>query len=230
MTVLQTFTTARSGSIGDLVHSHNQYGPYVRARTVPTDPATPLQDLPRRAWGQAGFRWHKVLTHADRQLWRDYAVALWKFSPRLKRRYHTGQQLHQRLNMCRRNDRTLGWLPQPPTELRAPVWTEPFVIDDTATSLILVIADPGDGWFHDDDGALVLFVSEPRPATVNFYKGPWRIAGVKRGSSSPGNPATSIYVDPWGSGSPGHRFCRFYVIQGDGRVTSPRARLVDLQT
>lgn len=69
----------RSGSIGATVYSHNRYGAYVRARSIPVNPSTDRQVAVRNALRDLAISWDNVLTPVQRAAWDVYAKNVtWK--------------------------------------------------------------------------------------------------------------------------------------------------------
>ena len=68
-----SFLTAASGSLGGITASHNRGGQYLRARLVPTDPASNRQMTMRSLLGALAARWLADLSAAQRTAWDLYA-------------------------------------------------------------------------------------------------------------------------------------------------------------
>lgn len=66
----------RSGKQGGVVFSHNAYGPYVRERSIPTNPNTTRQANVRAAFTLLMHRFFQELTDVQRQQWTAYANAV----------------------------------------------------------------------------------------------------------------------------------------------------------
>lgn len=66
----------RSGSIGATVHSHNRFGQYIRARSVPVNPNTARQVIARNAARSIMIAWQNTLTQDQRDAWNVYAANL----------------------------------------------------------------------------------------------------------------------------------------------------------
>jgi hypothetical protein len=63
-----------SGKIAANVFSHNAYGPYVRAKTTPTNPNSTRQQLVRSRLAYLASSW-ATLTDAQRSLWANYGAS-----------------------------------------------------------------------------------------------------------------------------------------------------------
>lgn len=64
--------SAASGSIAGITYSHNRGGMYTRARAVPTNPNSTLQQAARTALGTANSQW-AALSSSNQALWDAYA-------------------------------------------------------------------------------------------------------------------------------------------------------------
>lgn len=63
----------RSGSTGGAVFSHNRYGAYIRARSIPVNPNTDRQVAVRNAVRSLTIAWANTLTQGQRDAWEVYA-------------------------------------------------------------------------------------------------------------------------------------------------------------
>lgn len=70
-----TLIGAISGSIGGQTYSHNKGGPYVRRRSIPTNPNSERQQAVRTILGILSAAWTNTLTAAQRATWSVYAEA-----------------------------------------------------------------------------------------------------------------------------------------------------------
>lgn len=64
-----------SGSVRADTFSRNQYGSYIRNRTIPVNPNSPAQTVVRGRFTQLSQYWRDELTPGKRILWSDYAEA-----------------------------------------------------------------------------------------------------------------------------------------------------------
>jgi hypothetical protein len=214
--------TASSGSVGETVFSRNQHGPYTRDRTVPTDPQTLRQRAVRNIFGVLSTAWCAELTETERQGWDAFALAV-RTRTALGRSTNAGGLGTYIGANVPRIQALVGGSPrvdQAPTLYTAPPVTSVTrivlnIVDDT----IHPFFDPTDAWASELDAAMLFYVSAPRPLTVNFWKGPYRLTGkVLGGSPPPSSPATLAIPIPAG---PDERvFVRARVTTADGRLSS----------
>lgn len=66
-----------SGSSGGTTASHNRFGSYFRARTIPVNPNTPIQTLRRETLAGLSADW-RTLTDAQRESWNSLALQISK--------------------------------------------------------------------------------------------------------------------------------------------------------
>lgn len=209
-----------SGSAGDLVASHNQYGPYTRRRVTPIDPATRLQDARRRHLANVSWRWINILTAAQRRAWRTYAANM-TYVNRVGGPYRVHAQASFVRCNASRLDPAIGWVNDPPTIYSQPVWTQPAVDSMGTLGFVWITIDPADKWANHDNAGMFIFVSDKFSTAINFFKGPFRLAGLIRGYSSSPPPILNWLTDPWGAIAGDRRWARSYVVHADGRVSQP---------
>lgn len=180
-----------SGKLAGVVASHNRGGQYFRQHVIPTDPNTVSQQAMRDAMVYASDRWVNF-TDTDRANWAAYAAR--KTLPnRLGEEQHvTGRNLHARLCTFRRYViNTLGLLctldDYAPTNSQDTWPAVPLVSLDAYPSptAINIQWDFDMGWLEYDAAFLAVFVSTPRPRTVNWFRGPWQLIGAIQGNDDP---------------------------------------------
>lgn len=223
---LRPLVSAWSGPIADKVYSHNQHGLYVRDRTIPVFTPSARRGEMQRRWAQTAFRWRGRITSAQRQAWNDYAARLVVQTTRTREQRLTGQQAFQRANYSRQEPQ-FGWVDDPPVVMYQPIWTTPFDVTQFGPGAILFTIDNTDAWANLTNSGLVIFLSQVRPASINFYKVPWRRAKIVRGITGIPPANSQITTDPFGAATGPRRWMRSLVFTGDGRVSSPRIRPFD---
>lgn len=190
-----------SGAAGGIVASRNKGGAYLRRRAVPTNPNTQLQQARRSALATAAINWSN-LTAEQRSAWAAYAAG----TPIVDRIGQTitlsGQQAYVRAKAA--------WLTYSPTvqvtEAAPPtpgLSRAPLNLSDTNDGLprILYSVDDNEwsvGLYFDVEGAagqaFMVFVGDPLPPGVNYFKGPYQalgpIAWAANATSGVTSPAT----------------------------------------
>lgn len=69
----KTISAPSTGSIRSDTFSRNQYGAYIRNRSIPVNPNTPAQSTARGRFTQLSQYWRDNLTTGQRTAWSDYA-------------------------------------------------------------------------------------------------------------------------------------------------------------
>lgn len=210
---------ATSGSVGGLTYSHNQGGLYTRARTVPRDPASAFQTAVRDALSAAVNRWHNVLDNAQRSAWEVYAANVPLVDTLGFSRNVSGIAQYVR-SATPRIQAGLTPVDDGPTNYTLGVLTTPSYAVNAGADTVAVTFDAADAWNILDGGALLIYASRPQNNTVNFFAGPYRLAGVVIGDTStpPTSPATIALPFPVVAGQ--KVFFRAEATEADGRLSS----------
>lgn len=212
-----------SGSIGGTTFARNRGGSYARNRTVPIDPGSSFQSLVRSLMSGLANVWAETLTEAQRSAWDSYAEAVPLPNPLGESRNVGGVGMYVRGNLIR-GQVGYGDLPRVdagPVILALSAYTPPGItgISET-TQQIAYTFDNTDEWANEDDAGMAVYVSRPQNPGVNFFKGPYRYAGVilGNGTTPPTSPAS---IDLPFTAQVGQRiFVRTNVVRADGRAGS----------
>jgi len=208
---------AASGSLGGITASHNRGGAYLRSRVVPTNPGTPLQAGVRAILGGLAAIWQNTLTSTQRAAWQTYANSLNILNPLGEpvaltgmNAYIRGNAVLLRIGLTRVDDAPVIFsLP----ELTTPAYTV------TAPSTGSLVFDNTDSWANATGSALILFTGRPQAASINYFKGPYQLAGAVLGDTStpPTSPASIAPAFPMTAGL--RCFYRCVAVTVDGRVS-----------
>ncbi|MBA7646241.1 hypothetical protein ES703_54003 [subsurface metagenome] len=179
----------RSGSIGATVYSHNRYGAYIRARSIPVNPNSDRQVAVRNALRSLSIGWENVLTPEERAKWDEYASnVVWKnkFGDSVKL---TGASHYIRSNLP-------YFLAFGTTIAKAPdifnIATAELKLHVTAAEsvqIIVVAFDDSADWASEDGAYQVVYMGLPQNPNIKFFGGPYRKIGVIAGNST--TPPTS---------------------------------------
>lgn len=211
--------TVASGSLGGMTASHNKGGAYLRARVVPTNPATVLQEAVRGFVTFLSNAWQEVLTPDQRTSWDVYAANV----PLINRLGDpvnvSGFNMYIRSNVSRKQAGFLE-VDDAPTIFDIGSFNPPdFALDEPADEVdVTFVADP---WVDEDDSFMAVYASRPQAQSVNFFKGPYQLAGTIDGDSTtaPTSPAAIALPFPVAVGQ--RVFFRVNVLRADGRLSSP---------
>lgn len=209
-----------SGSIGGTTFARNKGGLYCRARAVPTDPATSYQSAVRALVGELSNLWSSTLTAAQRAAWGVYAdnvpikdtLGDYRTIPPLAH--------YIRSNVPRLQAGATRIDDGPTTFNVGAFGSVSFGFDATADEIDVTFTDTDD-WVDEDDAHMIVYASRPVAASINFFKGPFRLAGTIDGDSvtPPTTPAAIALPFPCVAGQ--QLFGRVQVSRADGRLSYP---------
>lgn len=176
--------TQVSGSVGGATFARNQGGLYIRARSVPTNPASAFQVAVRNNLATLTNRWTQTLTVAQRGGWATYAQNVPLTGPLGDARPIGALAMYVRCNVPRLQ---AGLAVQDtfPSVFTLGTFTLGAVSAVAATQLISLNFTATDLWAVAVGGALLLYVSRPQSVGINFFKGPYRYAGRVNGAVVP---------------------------------------------
>lgn len=210
--------TAASGSLGGLTASHNRGGQYLRARVIPTNPSSGPQVAIRAIFGSLATAW-QTLTDDQRAAWTTYAINV----PVINRLGDpinlTGQQMYIRNNTAAVQV-GLPRVDDGPTIFASDALSPVTLLPVETNNLIGVEFDTTDEWANEAGGALLVYASRQKAATVNFFKGPYRFAGTVDGADPvpPTSPATNI-TNVFEQSLLNVMFGRVLSVRVDGRIS-----------
>jgi len=212
--------TQASGSIGGATYAHNQGGLYIRARSIPTDPASAYQVAVRNIVSQLVAAWANTLTTAQRAAWGVYASNVPLTDVFGDPQYRSGINHYVRGNTPILQA-GLTRVDAGPTTYSLPDFTTPSVGFDATADEIDVTFDNTDDWANEDDAAMLVYCSRPQNASKEFFKGPYRYAGKIDGDSvSPPSSPAAIGL-PFVCEAGQKVFALIRVVRADGRLSSP---------
>lgn len=202
--------TQASGSVGGLTYSHNASGMYIRARSIPTNPSTDLQQVVRNAQSTLSQRWSSTLTEDQRAGWATYAKNVKIKNKQGDQINLAGLAMYSRCNVAR-------------------IQTGGAIVDDAPT--VFILGDPLNGTLFQTElspflvqiawtGTLtatdmvLIYVSQPQNPTINFFKGPFRYQAKAAGNAL----IAALTPNPtWVAGQ--RIFVRTRVAYADGRMS-----------
>lgn len=204
--------TQASGSIGGVTFTRTNSGMVMRARSMPVNPSTALQQAVRNATSLLAGRWSNNLTEEQRENWAVYAANITvknKLGDSIKL---SAMPMYIRCNVPRLQA-SLTAIDDAPTVLSLgdPVYQgeisqnpmTPFGITFTWTESTLTTED-----------SVLVYASIARSSSINFFKGPYRYNGKAVGS------AESIALAPNPTWVEGQKiFLRAQVAYADGRLS-----------
>ena len=90
----------------------------------------------------------------------------------------------------------------------------------SAAAGISISFDVADEWLNEDDSGLLIYASRPQSVGVNFFKGPWRFAGILLGDAITPLTSPQVISPPPFAFSEGQKmFASARVVRVDGRLS-----------
>lgn len=208
-----------SGSIGGITASHNAGGAYFRNRVIPTNPNSVQQQAIRSTVGQLTSLWLNTLTAAQRAAWDLYAANVTLLDALGEPINVSGLNMYVRSNVAR-IQATFGRLDTAPSTFNLGDFTAVSIgsVSEAAQTFQTTFTE-GDDWVTDDGGIMVLYASRPQNPSINYFKGPYRLAGAIVGNSGspPASPNTANAPFAFVTGQ--LVFFRIAVSRSDGRYS-----------
>lgn len=212
--------TQASGSLGGLTAAHNAGGMYFRARSIPTNPNTALQQTVRNLMAQLTSAWQGALTAAQRNEWEVYNENVTLPNP-LGDPINVGAMPHYVRSNVGRMQAGQARIDDGPAIFNLGDMTPPVFTASASTALLSVAFDNEDGWANEDDAFAIVYGSSPQSSTINYFKGPYRYLGTIDGDSvtPPTSPETFATGHTLTAGQ--KLFAMVRVSRADGRLSSP---------
>lgn len=208
-----------SGSIGGITASHNLGGAYFRNRVIPTNPNSPQQQIVRSLVGQLTSLWLNTLTAGQRAAWDLYAGNVPLLDALGEPINVSGLNMYVRSNTPRVQAGGAR-VDDAPTTFNLGDYTAVTLTNLTEAGQTFDVGfTVGDDWVSEDDAYLLLYNSRPQNASINYFKGPYRLCGRVDGNSGvpPTSPATQGSQFPFVTGQ--RVFVRAQVSRVDGRLS-----------
>lgn len=220
MLIKSAILTQGSGSVGGMTLSHNTGGLYLRARTIPTDPSTIYQTAIRNAMSQLTSRWSAILTPAQREAWDVYASNV-TITNRLGDPTTISGLSHYTRSNIPRIQAGLDLVDDGPTVFTLAPQEAMNNTASEATQLISTVFLDTQPWCDVDGSAMLIYASRPQQPSINFFKGPYRLAGAIEGDSVAPPTTPQTLAAPFAFVS-GHRlFLQARMTYADGRLSAP---------
>lgn len=183
--------TQASGSIGGMTASRNRGGMYFRARSIPVNPSTTFQQTVRTNFTSLAAAWTDDLSEAQRTSWNTFAVNVTVTDSFGDQRQISGINHFIRSNALRLQA-GLSTVLQAPSSFTGVSFGEPSITDWDLALQEVDISFTLALWRTQNGGALLVYLSRPQGEGINYFRGPYRLAGIILGNSS--SPPTSPQV------------------------------------
>jgi len=220
--------TQVSGSIGGLTYAHNKGGLYARARSIPVNPNSNEQRAVRNGFSSLVTEWTEGLTAAQRDAWSVYATNVPKTDTLGDPLQLSGQQWYIGANTPRLQA-GLARVDDGPTIFDRGVIDETLsVAVDEASQEITVTYDDTLAWADEDGSAMLVYASRPVNPTINYFRGPFRLAGSIAGDSVTPPTSPGTIAVPFPVVEDQRVFVEIAFTRADGRLSSRSRFLADV--
>ncbi len=167
--------TQASGSAGGITASRNRGGMYFRARAIPTNPNTALQQEVRQNLGASSNIWSTILTQDQRDGWDLYA----KNVPVIDRL--GASMLLSGINMYNRSNTPrlqagLASIPDAPADFN--LGTTPNIVSIVGVLGVYTLTY-GPALTADD--RILFYLGRPQNAGKSFFRGPYQFSEARAG-------------------------------------------------
>lgn len=209
---------AASGKVGAMVGAHNAGGQYLRARTTPTNPRTPQQQVIRNATRTLAPQWSHTLTQDQRDAWAVYASEVRVVNRLGDSTFLSGIAWFLRCNVPR-IQAGLATILDAPIIFNVGEGTDFPSIFTTANSFnVNASLNTAAAAWNDttSNNRLLLYASRPMNGGINFFNGPYQFVGAFPPSTTNQFAATLPFAA--GDTTSQMRFA-WRVSYADGRLT-----------
>ncbi len=173
----------RSGSVGGTVYSHNRYGAYIRARSIPVNVNSDRQVAVRNVLRNLAIAWENVLTPVQRAAWDEYAAnVVWqnKLGDSVSL---TGLAHYIRTNVPYFLAFSTAIDAAPTIFNLAAAEAKLSVTAAESVQVVVIAFDDTADWCSEDGAYQVAYMGLPQNANIKFFGGPYRKMGVIAGNS-----------------------------------------------
>jgi len=206
-----------SGSIGGTTLSRNRFGSYVRARSIPVNPATDRQTAVRNAIRALTIAWQVTLSQAQRDAWDVYAANVdWV------------NKLGDSVNLTGLNHYVRSNTPLVQNGI-ARVDAAPVIFNlataelslsataSEATQDLTIDGDPAADWIGEAGAWQFYSMGLPQNGAIKFFNGPYRQISAVPGAGPPPFPAVIAAAFPFAADQ--RIWIRSRIARGDGRLS-----------
>lgn len=207
----------RSGSTGGATFSHNRYGAYIRARSMPVNPNTARQVAVRNAVRALTIAWQVTLTQVQRNAWDVYAANV-SWTNKLGQSVNlTGLNHYIRCNTPRLQNGIARVDAAPVIFNLATAELALAATASEATQDLTIDGDAAGAWIGEADAWQFFSMGLPQNAGIGFFGGPFRQVTAVPGAGPPPFPVVIAAAFPFAAGQ--RIWVRSRIARGDGRLS-----------
>lgn len=211
----------RSGSLGATVYSHNRYGQYVRARSIPVNPMTARQVAARNRVKALSSAWQNILIQAERDAWDLYADTV-GWQNKLGESVHlTGLNMYVRTNAIALQA-GLARIDKAPTNFTLAVAEQALTATASeATQVVTVAYDDLADWDNETGACEVFYLGSPVNSGITYFNGPWRFGDEVLGVTGAPVASPLLMAAPYPIAQNNRLHVYSRIMRADGRLSGP---------
>ena len=208
-----------AGKIAGTVFARNRYGQYARSWAKPVNPKTDRQTGARARIGMLGAAWALELTAEQRAGWNLYAANV-----DMKNKLGETMNISGFNQFCRTNGILLA-IDEDRIDDAPGIFTlaeqDPSlaVSVNAAGGVIAVTYDANADWVSEDGAFMTVSVGRPVNENIEFFGGPFRLAGHISGSKTAAPTSPQTIVSPWPLQAGQRVFVQCRIVRADGRAS-----------
>lgn len=207
----------RSGRLGASIYSHNRFGQYIRAGSIPVNPNTDRQVAVRNAVRSLAIAWQNTLTQVQRNAWETYAANI-TWTNKL------GQQINLTgLNHYIRSNTPLVQNAIDRVDVAPGIFnlaTAELELSATASEATQDLTVDGQAvapWIGEAGAWQFITMGLPQNGGIAFFGGPYRQITAIPGAGPPPWPAVIAAAFPFTEGQ--RIWIRSRIARADGRLS-----------
>ena len=209
------------GSVGGVVFSRNSTSNYMRARSIPVNPSTDLQNVVRAALAMLCDRWSQVVTALQRTGWEVYASNVSMKNKLGEAIYISGFNHYLRSNIPRAQA-GVAVIDAPPVIFELPDQDPTFAITaGEGAQQIVFTFDDTLAWALETGAYLFKYQGIPQNPQRNFFNGPWRYIGNVAGVDTTGASSPDTQDIAYPIAELQRQWCYARISRLDGRLSEP---------
>lgn len=207
----------RSGRLGATIASHNRFGAYLRAGSIPVNPNTDRQVAVRNAVRALSIAWQNTLSQAQRDAWDVYAANVGWFTKLGVAVNLTGSNHYSRSNVARLVS-GIASVDDAPNIMNIGTAEKALAVSASeATQQLTVNGDGTMAWIGEANAWQFVYMGLPQNANIRFFGGPYRLTVAIPGAGPPPWPATPAAPFVFAEGQ--RIWVRTRIARGDGRLS-----------
>lgn len=206
-----------SGSIGGTTFSHNRFGAYIRARSVPVNPATDRQTAVRNAIRSLTIAWQVTLTQDQRDAWDVYAANIDWVNKLGDSVNLTGLNHYVRSNTPLVQNGIARVDAAPVTFNLATAELDLSATASETTQDLTIDGDDGADWIGEAGAWQFYSMGLPQNGAIKFFNGPFRQITAVPGAGPPPFPVVIATAFPIAENQ--RIWLRSRIARADGRLS-----------